>query len=83
MAISGAKTKHTAYGSLFLSVSGMYALPPILAAWIANNSEPHYRRATSVALGFVAANAVSLYLSTIVAPTKQTNPIGRIHRVVY
>lgn len=51
------------YGSLFLSVSGTYALPPILSAWMANNSEPHYRRATSVALGFVATNAVSnLYL---------------------
>ena len=49
-----------AYGSLFLSVSGVYPLPPILSAWMANNSEPHYRRATSIALGFVATNAVSL-----------------------
>ncbi|KAK7683471.1 hypothetical protein QCA50_013305 [Cerrena zonata] len=46
-----------AYGSLFLSVPGIYANTPILSAWMANNSEPHYRRATSVALGFVASNA--------------------------
>ena len=55
---TGSTSKHVAYGSLFLSVSGVYALAPLLAAWMANNSEPHYRRATSVALGFVATNAV-------------------------
>ena len=46
------------YGSLFLSVSGTYALPPVLSAWIANNSEPHYRRATSIALMFASTNIV-------------------------
>lgn len=34
-------------------------MAPILSTWIANNSEPHYRRATSVAMGFIATNAVS------------------------
>ena len=38
--------------------SGVSGVGPILSAWIANNSEPHYRRATSVALGVFAANAV-------------------------
>lgn len=47
------------YGSLFLSVSGAYALAPVTSAWIANNSEPHYRRATSIALAFMATNSVS------------------------
>lgn len=50
-----------AYGSLFLSVPGVYATAPIISAWIANNSEPYYRRATSVALGFVSTNAVCSY----------------------
>lgn len=48
-----------AYGSLFLSVPGVYATAPIISAWIANNSEPYYRRATAVAIGFVSTNAVS------------------------
>ena len=30
-----------------------------MSAWMANNSEPHYRRASSVAFGFIATNAVS------------------------
>ena len=39
-------------------VPGVYATAPVLAAWVANNSEPYYRRATSVAMGFIAANSV-------------------------
>ena len=38
--------------------SGVSGLSPILAAWMANNSETHYRRATSVALAVFAANSV-------------------------
>ena len=39
-------------------VPGIYAATPVIAAWISNNSEPYYRRATSIALGCVATNAV-------------------------
>ena len=39
-------------------VPGVYASAPVLAAWMANNSEPYYRRATGVALGFITANSV-------------------------
>ncbi|KAL5488440.1 hypothetical protein ACEPAI_6558 [Sanghuangporus weigelae] len=63
-------SKSMSYGSLFLSVSGTYALPPILSAWMANNSEPHYRRATSVALGFVATNSGGI-LSTWMFPSNE------------
>lgn len=52
-----------AYGSLFLSVPGVYATAPVISAWIANNSEPYYRRATAVAIGFVSTNAVSFVAS--------------------
>jgi hypothetical protein len=55
-----AKNKHVAYGSLYLTVPGVYAAAPILSAWMANNSEPYYRRATSIAFGFIATNAVGL-----------------------
>ena len=54
----GAEHKFTSYAALYLMVPGVYATPPVLAAWMANNSEPYYRRATSVALGFIAANSV-------------------------
>ena len=39
--------------------AGPYAANPIFSAWMANNSEPHYRHATSVALGVLAVNCVS------------------------
>jgi hypothetical protein len=54
----GAEHKFTSYGALYLMVPGAYATAPVLSAWMANNSEPHYRRATSVAIGFIATNSV-------------------------
>jgi len=62
--------KFVAYGSLYLTVPGVYAAAPIISAWMANNSEPYYRRATSIALGFVATNAGGI-LSTWRFPTKE------------
>jgi predicted MFS family arabinose efflux permease len=57
----GAEHKFTSYGALYLMVPGAYASAPVLAAWMANNSEPHYRRATSVAIGFIATNSVCFF----------------------
>ena len=37
---------------------GVAGVNPILYAWLANNSEPHYRRATSVALAVLGGNVV-------------------------
>ena len=54
----GAEHKFTSYGALYLMASGAYSANPILSAWMANNSEPHYRHATSVALGVLAVNSV-------------------------
>ena len=54
----GAEHKYTSYAALHLMVPGAYATTPVLAAWMANNSEPYYRRSTSVAIGFIAANSV-------------------------
>ncbi|KJA14608.1 hypothetical protein HYPSUDRAFT_48993 [Hypholoma sublateritium FD-334 SS-4] len=66
----GAPNKHVAYGALYLMVPGVYAMAPVLSAWMANNSEPYYRRATSVALGFIATNSGGI-LSTWRFPTKE------------
>ena len=48
-------------------VPGAYASAPVLSAWMANNSEPHYRRATSVAIGFIATNSVRLLSSSSIS----------------
>ncbi|KAI9457920.1 major facilitator superfamily domain-containing protein [Boletus coccyginus] len=41
------------YGSLFFSITGAYCTVPSLITWLANNSAPHVRRATAVAMSFV------------------------------
>jgi len=53
----GAEDKFTLYGALYLMVPGVYATTPVLGAWMANNSEPYYRRATSIAMGLITANS--------------------------
>ncbi|KIM38324.1 hypothetical protein M413DRAFT_30170 [Hebeloma cylindrosporum] len=66
----GAQDKFVAYGALYLMVPGLSATTPILSTWLSNNSEPYYRRATSIALGFIAANSGGI-LSTWRFPTKE------------
>ncbi|KAF9529639.1 MFS general substrate transporter [Crepidotus variabilis] len=66
----GAKNEFTRYGALYLMVPGVYGAVPALAAWMSNNSEPHYRRAASIAFGFVATNSGGV-LSTWRFPTKE------------
>ena len=72
----GAEHKYTSYGALYLMTAGPYAASPILSAWMANNSEPHYRHATSVALGVLAINCVRFgYKFTINFLKQKTFPI--------
>ncbi|KAG9103803.1 hypothetical protein FRC06_007922 [Ceratobasidium sp. 370] len=61
--------KHVLYGSLFLQIVGVYASAPTLSAWMANNAQPYYRRATAIALAFVFSN-----LGGIVSTWIFTNP---------
>ncbi|QRV74824.1 major facilitator superfamily transporter [Ceratobasidium sp. AG-Ba] len=61
--------KHVLYGSLFLQIVGAYASAPTLSAWMANNAQPYYRRATAIALAFVFSN-----LGGIVSTWIFTNP---------
>ncbi|KAH0834817.1 major facilitator superfamily domain-containing protein [Lanmaoa asiatica] len=46
-------SSHVRYGSLFFSISGAYCAAPSLVTWMANNSAPHVRRATAVAVAFI------------------------------
>ncbi|KAI6013225.1 major facilitator superfamily domain-containing protein [Pisolithus marmoratus] len=48
---------HVQYASLFFSVTGAYAIAPAAITWMANNSAPHIRRASSIAFAFVASNS--------------------------
>ena len=53
-----AEHKFTLYGALYLMVPGASSTNSVIAAWIANNSEPYYRRGTSIAMGVMAASLV-------------------------
>lgn len=64
-----ADSKLVRYGSLYLTVPGVYAVAPVASAWMSNNSEPYYTRATSIAFGFIATNSGGI-TSTWMFPTK-------------
>ncbi|KAI9459142.1 MFS general substrate transporter [Lactarius psammicola] len=49
--------KDVNYGALFLQITGSYAMAPCLSTWNANNVQPHYRRATAVAIGYIGTNS--------------------------
>lgn len=53
----GSTSKSVKYASIFFSLTGAYGLAPPLSAWNANNTAPHVRRATAVAIGFIMTNA--------------------------
>ncbi|KAH9451524.1 hypothetical protein Pst134EA_025474 [Puccinia striiformis f. sp. tritici] len=61
------------YGSLFLTVIGSYGIIPSLAAWMSNNSEPYARKATSLALGPIAANLGGLISDLLFPNPDQSN----------
>ena len=48
--------RHVRYGSLFLSATGTYCVPPALGAWIANNTAPLIRRGTALSLFTITVN---------------------------
>ncbi|KAF8258354.1 MFS general substrate transporter [Lactarius quietus] len=59
--------KKANYGALYLQIIGSYAAAPCLSTWDANNVQPHYRRATAIAIAFIATNVggiVSTWLFT-------------------
>lgn len=53
----GSASFHVKYGSLFFSISGAYASAPAGSTWMANNSAPHTKRATAIAIGFIMTNS--------------------------
>ena len=55
--ITGSKSKAADYFALFLQIIGVYSNAPCLSTWNSNNVQPHYRRATAIAVAFTATNA--------------------------
>jgi hypothetical protein len=74
---TAANDKFVTYGALYLMVPGIYGIVPIMSAWMANNSEPYYRRATSIAVGFIAANSVGLFFHLKFRPKSNHSGSGR------
>ncbi|KAK0243694.1 major facilitator superfamily domain-containing protein [Armillaria nabsnona] len=64
---------HTRYGSLFLSIPGVYTSAPTLSTWNSTNSAPHVRRATAIAIGFMMTSAGGI-LSTWLIGSLSTAP---------
>jgi predicted MFS family arabinose efflux permease len=50
------KTVAVRYVSLNMLITGVYTTAPCLITWLSNNAAAHTRRATAVALGFMATN---------------------------
>ena len=50
-------------------MTGLSGAAPILSAWFANNSEPHYRRATSIALNLIFSTPVCFVVTYIISST--------------
>ncbi|KAI0084412.1 MFS general substrate transporter [Irpex rosettiformis] len=71
----GSKSKGADYFSLFLQIIGVYSGAPCLSTWNSNNVQPHYRRATAIAVAFTATNTggiVSTWLFTKGSPRFHT-----------
>lgn len=51
-----AESTKVRYGSLFFTIPGSYASSPTLTAWMSNNSTPHIRRATAIAIAAISTN---------------------------
>ncbi|KAL4260553.1 MFS transporter superfamily protein [Pleurotus pulmonarius] len=61
------------YCSLFFSITGAYSLVPVISTWSSNNTAPHTRRATAIAIGFICSNLGGV-LSTWLLGSLSTAP---------
>ncbi|KAB8211151.1 major facilitator superfamily domain-containing protein [Aspergillus parasiticus] len=57
------------YAALVLLLTGVYACAPCLISWVPNNTAGHVRRATAVAMAFIATNCGGI-MSTWIYPQK-------------
>jgi hypothetical protein len=70
----GSKDSNTDYAALHLEIIGSYATISCLVTWLANNVQPHSRRATALAVGIAAIS-----VGGVVSPWFFTEP-PRFHK---
>lgn len=68
------------YAALVLLVTGTFSCAPCLISWVPNNTAGHVRRATAVAMAFIATNTGGI-LSTWIYP-KSSAPYYRMGTIV-
>ena len=76
---AGSDNKNTNYGGLYLQIIGIYGAIPCLATWNANNLQPHYRRATAIAIGFMATNTGGILSSWLFTDPPRFHKATRIN----
>ncbi|KAM3068803.1 hypothetical protein ACMFMG_010971 [Clarireedia jacksonii] len=54
---------HVQYGGTFLVAAGSFACPPVVMGWLANNTSPHYVRASASGLQIGLAN-IAAFIAT-------------------
>ncbi|KAI9646177.1 hypothetical protein NHQ30_005617 [Ciborinia camelliae] len=54
---------HIQYGGTFLVAAGSFACPPVVMGWLANNTSPHYVRASASGLQIGLAN-IAAFIAT-------------------
>ncbi|KZO94431.1 MFS general substrate transporter [Calocera viscosa TUFC12733] len=62
------KNTQVSYLGVFFAVTGVYCSAPSFCTWIPNNSAPHYRRASLLAISLIVTNAGGI-ASTWLFPT--------------
>ncbi|KAJ8065614.1 hypothetical protein OCU04_006289 [Sclerotinia nivalis] len=58
-----ASQPHIQYGGTFLVAAGSFACPPVVMGWLANNTSPHYVRASASGLQIGLAN-IAAFIAT-------------------
>jgi len=71
--------KSTKYGALYLQIIGSHAAALCLSTWNANNVQPHYRRATAIALGSMGTNAGGIVSSWLFTDPPRFRKAARIN----
>ncbi|KAL4257079.1 MFS transporter superfamily protein [Pleurotus pulmonarius] len=72
----GSESYVVQYASLFLSISGVYAMAPVLGTWLSNNTAPHTRRATALAFGLSCSNMGGIFATWLLG---SLSPAPRYH----
>ncbi|KZT51527.1 MFS general substrate transporter [Calocera cornea HHB12733] len=62
------KNVHVSYLGVFFAVTGVYCTAPSFCTWIPNNSAPHYKRASLLAMSLILTNVGGI-ASTWLFPT--------------